>query len=133
MTVATMIGCVSPMPSMPVKVYRPSEVVRDAAAFEGKAISMSGYLILEDEARAFWDSEDDADEVVRRGASGGDPIWNRCITAYFDRKTVRSLSIPTKANIEVIGTVGVTNRDKDGVDLWACNDVYITVHQLIRK
>jgi hypothetical protein len=99
----------------------------------GKAVSVSGYLILEDEAHALWNSKEDADEVVQRRASGGDPIWKRCIAIYFNRKIARSLRIPTRGNIEATGTIGITDRKKDGVDLWACNDVYITAHRVVRK
>lgn len=129
----SLCSCVSAKPVAPNPIIKPSDVTRDAGVLKGKIVSISGYLILGDEAHAFWNSKADADEVVQRGASGGDPIWNRCIAIYFNRKIARSLRIPTRGNIEVRGKVGVTDRKKDGVDLWACNDVYVTVDRLVRK
>ncbi|HYD37001.1 MAG TPA: hypothetical protein VEA60_05275 [Allosphingosinicella sp.] len=134
LAVFALVGCAAARPSPPpAQLLSPSEVTRSAQSLKGKTVNVSGYLILADEAHALWDSQADADEVVRRRASGGDPIWSRCIAIYFDRKVGRTLKKPTRGNIVATGTIGVTDRAKDGVDLWACSDIYIEVHRLVRK
>jgi hypothetical protein len=131
LAIAILCSCVSAAPTTPEATLKPSEITENANKLKEQTVVASGYLILGDEAHALWDSKKDADEVVQRRASGGDPIWKNCIAIYFDRKVSRTLKSPMRGNITVTGSVGITDRKKDGVDLWACSDIYITARKLV--
>jgi hypothetical protein len=133
LVLAAASACAAPTRVSTQEAYKPSEVVRQSLALKGKNVMIRGYLVLEDESHGLWDSKEDVDGIMRRIALGQDPVWDHCITIYFDRKIGRTLRIPTRGNVEVTGTVDVTNREKDGVDLWACNDTYMDAHRLVRK
>jgi hypothetical protein len=110
----------------------PSDIVRDGSALDGKRVRVVGYLVLGQEVRALWNSPQDRDDAARRQASGGDPIWNHCLTAYYDTSIAPNVERASRSMVEVVGTVAVDRNDEDGVDLWGCNDTSITIHQIRR-
>lgn len=110
--------------------YTPSEVVNNISSLDGRVIRVTGYLIIGQDTRALWNSRDDVAAVTRDHISGRDPIWNHCITAYYDFAIARLVQHASGSDVEVVGTV-VDNRDHQrGVDLWACNDISISIHRI---
>ena len=117
-------------PSAPERTYRPAEIVRDIRALDGRQLRIAGYLRLGQEARALWQSRRDFEEARARGASGGDPVWDRCITAYYDLAIARAVERAAGSAVEIVGTVGVDRGGEEGVDLWRCNPVHVTIHRI---
>jgi hypothetical protein len=113
-------------------VLKPSDAVRDISTLEGRRVRLSGYLVLGQEVRVLWDSPQYRDEAAARQASGADPVWNHCLTAYYDFAIARSVESASRSMVDVIGTIGINRQEDDAVDLWSCNDVYITIHQIRR-
>ncbi|HEX8641839.1 MAG TPA: hypothetical protein VF704_11895 [Allosphingosinicella sp.] len=63
-------------------------------------------------------------------AIAGDPIWNHCITAYYDFAIAPQIEEVVDTMIDAVGTVGVDRDESTGIDLWGCNPVHITIHRL---
>jgi hypothetical protein len=127
---APMLACAM-QPATGARVYRPSQVVHDIEKLRGKTIRVSGYLELGPERRGLWDRSGDPDAT--QGRSADDAIWDHCITVYHDRAGAAAFGRVAKAMVEVIGKVGTAADDQATVDLWACNDVHITVTGVRRK
>lgn len=126
-------GCVSAQSPVSPPTYRPSDIVQNIQSLNGREIRIVGYLRLGSETRALWDSRALYETAGERGASGGDPIWNHCITAYYDLAIAREAQSAAGSMIEAVGTVGVQRDEDENVDLWGCNDVHITIHRIIRQ
>jgi hypothetical protein len=92
-----------------------------------------GYLRLGQESRSLWDSRAIYDEVVRTNAIDGDPIWNHCVTIYYDLSISRQITSLAGMDVEITGTVGLNRNGAEGWDLWSCNDVYVTAQNVRRS
>jgi hypothetical protein len=108
-------------------VYSPSRVHADIRALEGRRVHVKGYLVRSDEGHAIFDSKA-AMEFDRTGHRADDV----CITFYHDDHGAAALGRRPNSTVEVVGKIGV-NRSTTRVDPWACSDVYITIHDVLRQ
>ena len=112
------------------RTYRPSEVVAEADTLRGRLIRVRGYLILRTEAHGLWDSRDDHDYIQSRLPHPDDPVWTHCITAYYDERGVRAIGRNHPRDMVAVGEIGVARSD-NSIDFGACNDVYITITDVL--
>lgn len=110
------------------RIFTPSDIVHNAAALKGRQVHVIGHLALGQDTRALWDSSRDEEDAARGHHGLTDPIWDRCITAYYDFGVAQSVQRASSSYVEVVGTVGDSRGDRRGLDLWSCNDIYITIH-----
>jgi hypothetical protein len=120
-------GC-APGLAAPQEVYSPSSVHANIRALEGRRVHVKGYLVRSDEGHAIFDSK----EAMERTGTPGYRPEEHCITFYHDDHGARAVGRRPNSTIEVVGTIGV-NRSTTEVDLWACSDTFITVHDVIDR
>jgi len=125
-------GCAPLLSEEPGRVYYPSEVVQNIELLDGRQIRVAGYLRLGTESMALWDSQQHFQDAERREANDGDPIWNHCITAYYNFSIERQFQDANGSMIEAAGTIGIYRDESTGIDLWGCNVVHVTLHHLNR-
>jgi hypothetical protein len=65
-----------------------------------------------------------------RTGNPGYPAEDHCITFYYDEHGASAIGRRPNSTVEVVGVVGV-NRSTDEVDLWACSNTFITVHDVV--
>jgi hypothetical protein len=114
---------------IPKRVYKPSEIVANPAAFRGRVVSVQGYLIFEDGAHGLWDSARDLDYLKSTKPGPDDPAWRRCVTAYYTQNGARAIGRNHPRDLTVTGEIGV-NKSRNSIDFGACSDVHIMIEEV---
>jgi hypothetical protein len=126
-----MQSCASANGYYGTRIYLPSELVTSESHQSGEAVRIRGYLRITPEVASLWDSEQAM--LDARDAAGGDAEWDHCITVYYTGGVADAIESAADSVVQVAGTLGRDSEDPQSVNLWKCNDMYITVNRIERQ
>jgi hypothetical protein len=116
-------GCASVAP------IHPADVLASPAGFEGRNVTIRGYLRYGDDARGLWQSS----AVLRKldTLPGNAPEWNSCLTLWNADKFRKQFVELRESNVTLVGIVRtMPPLGSEEIALGRCSDTGLVIESI---